>query len=276
MAEQTANPYIFGDPLVDRQRLDAIANVYGDHIRSNAYTYVGKGVKRILDVGCGEGQLGFALLSMYPDAELVGIDRDEQALTQARQSAEQQGLKASFVQGDIQDGLPAGSYDVVLAFTMLEHVPHYQQALEHIIAALVPGGHLWVQDIASTGCFDGYPNPDFQQAANLYLKAMKSLGNNMYIMDELPTLLADMEMVEVKSEAIDYTVGGNTQDGQYMLANIIGGLYAARGFLSNKTGVAEPEIARIMDRIANDALLNNKPGYLRAMNVVAQKQGSGL
>ena len=274
MAEQISNPYIFGDPLVDRQRLDAIANVYGEHIRRHAYNYVGKGVKRILDVGCGEGQLGFALLSMYPDAELVGIDRDEGALTKARQSAEQHGLNARFVKGDIQDGLPAGSYDVALVFTVLEHVPHYQRALDHIIAAIAPGGHLWVQDIASADCFDGYPNPDFQRAANLYLQAMKAMGNNMFIMDELPTLLTERGMAGIKSEAIDYTVGGNTQDGQYMLANIIGGLYAARGFLSNKTGVAEPEIARIMERIANDALLNKKPGYLRAMNVVAQKPES--
>lgn len=274
MAEHSANPYIFGDPLVDRQRLDAIANVYGEHIRRHAYDYVGKQVKRILDLGCGEGQLGFALLGMYPDAELVGIDRDERALTQARKSAQERGLNASFVQGDIQNSLPAGSYDVALAFTVLEHVPHYQHALDLIIAALAPGGHIWVQDIASADGFDGYPNPDFQRAVNIYLQAMQALGNNMYIMDELPALLAERGMAEIKNEAIDYAVGGSTQDGQYMLANIVGGLYAARGFLSKMTDVSEVEIAQVMDRIADDALLNNKPGYLRAMNVVAHKAGS--
>jgi 2-polyprenyl-3-methyl-5-hydroxy-6-metoxy-1,4-benzoquinol methylase len=271
VTRQQTNPYIFGDPTVDRQRLDAIANVYGEHIRSHAYEYVGKAVKRIIDVGCGEGQLGFALLSMYPGAELVGIDRDERALVKARQSAAERGLNASFVQGDIQDGLPAGQYDVALVFTVLEHVPRYAQALDHIVAALGPGGHIWVQDIASADCFDGYPNPDFQRAANIYLQAMKSLGNNMRIMDELPALLAARGMKNVASHAIDYLVGGHTQDGQYMLANIVGGLYAARGFLSKMTGVSETEIAQIMERIADDALLNNQPGYLRAMNVVARK-----
>lgn len=271
MSETPDNPYIFGDPVVDRQRLDVMAKVYGAHIQKHAHEYVGPQVQRILDVGCGEGQLGFALLAMYPDAELVGIDRDAKVLDKAQEYATKHHINARFVQGDIQQGLPEGSYDIALCFTVLEHVPHYEQALDNIVAAIAPGGHIWVQDIAATGCFDGYPNPDFQRAVQLYVEAMKKLGNNMFIMDEMPSLLAARNMTAVQSHNIDYTVGGLSSDGQNMLANIAGGLYAARAMLSKMTGVSEAEIAQMMERITDDALMNPKPGYLRATNVVAQK-----
>lgn len=273
-SQAQANPYIFGDPLVDRQRLEAASQIYGQHIRNHAREYLGNEVKSILDVGCGEGQLGLALLSVYPGAQLVGIDRDAAALDKARQNAADLDLPATYVQGDIQEGLPAGSYDVALCFTVLEHVPRYRQALDYIVNVLTPVGRVWIQDIASTGCFEGYPNRDFQRAANLYIKAMTALGNNMLIMDEMPTLLSEAGLGDVQVHAIDYPVGGFNADGQNMLANILGGLFSARKFLSKMTDVPEQEIGQLMEGIATDATLNPQPGYLRAINVVARKPES--
>jgi SAM-dependent methyltransferase len=271
MSDSQTNPYIFGDPLVDRQRLETASQIYGQHIRSHAHAYLGAAVKSILDVGCGEGQLGVALLDAYPGAQLVGIDRDAAALEKARQNAATHDLPATYIQGDIQDSLPAGSYDVALCFTVLEHVPHYRQALSNIVNALTPGGRMWIQDIASTGCFAGYPNRDFQRAADLYIKAMTKLGNNMLIMDEMPALLAECGLQDIKVYAIDYPVGGFTAPGQNMLANILGGLFSARQFLSKMTAVPEREIGELMEGIADDATINPQPGYLRAVNVVARK-----
>lgn len=265
-----ANPYIFGDPVIDRQRLDTIARVYNEHVREKAYSYVGRDVHRILDVGCGEGQLGLELLKLYPDAELVGVDRDENALAKARQRAAEQGLKASYVAGDVQDGLPGGDYDLVFCFTVLEHTPRYQQVIDHMVAALAAGGYIWAQD-AATDFFAGYPNPDMQRAGQLYTQAMNALGNNVVVMGELPQLLAERGMVDIHEYNKDFEVGGFTKEGQDILAGLIGSLYAARTMLSRMTGVAEDEIGQIMERIADDAMLNPKPGYLRARNIVARK-----
>jgi 2-polyprenyl-3-methyl-5-hydroxy-6-metoxy-1,4-benzoquinol methylase len=270
VTEQQANRYIFGDPVIDRQRLDTIARVYIEHVLEKAYSYVGRDIQRILDVGCGEGQLGFTLLSLYPNAELVGVDRDEKALAKARQQAEERGLRASYVAADIQEGIPEAGFDLVFCFTVLEHTPRYKQAVDNMVAAIAPGGHIWIQD-AATDFFAGYPNPDMQRAANLYVQAMTALGNNLMVMGELPQLLAERGMVEIQGYNKDFEVGGFTRDGQDILAGLIGSLYAARAMLSKMTGVAEDEIGRIMERIADDAMLNPKPGYLRARNVVARK-----
>ncbi len=270
MTSENPNPYIFGDPEIDRQRLDAAAKLYSELIRAHAYDYVGNEVKRILDAGCGEGQLGFALQSIYPDSELVGVDRDVRALDKAKASAEAQGLKTTFVQGDIQDQLPGSDYDVILCFTVMQHLPRYPQALELMIAALAPGGHLWILD-AGIDCFDYYPNPDFQRTVTIYRQAMQALGNDISAISKLPALMTAHGLLDVHPYAWDIPVGGLTVAGQNMLANILGALYTARKMLHNLTGVDEDEMGKLIEGIADDAVMNPNPGFLRMTNIVASK-----
>ena len=270
VSEQQTNPYIFGDPVLDRQRLEAISRVLSEHIRRHAYDWVGKDVRRILDVGCGDGQLGCALQDLYPGSELVGIDRDEKAVATARQRAEASGRKASFVQGDVQEGLPGGAYDVVLCFNIFEHLPRYKQAVGLLVAAMAEGGSIWAHDSAAD-CFAGYPNPDYQKLGDIYPKALAALGNNFYAVNELPDLLKQHGITDIQTYKVELPIGGDTSAGQDLLAGIIGGVYTARAGLSKLTGISEEEIGQMMEGIANDALMNPTPGQLRLLNVVARK-----
>jgi hypothetical protein len=51
--EQDSNPYIFGNPETDRQRLETQSRLFTRYIRAHARAFCGDKVHRILDVGCG-------------------------------------------------------------------------------------------------------------------------------------------------------------------------------------------------------------------------------
>ena len=74
---------------------------------------------RILDAGCGPGQLGRTFLSIYPQAELVGVDRDPAVLATAQQAVTMGVRRASYIEGDIERGLPPGPFDLAFASVVL-------------------------------------------------------------------------------------------------------------------------------------------------------------
>ena len=69
---------------------------------------------RVADVGTGSGAVALALKDERPDLDVVGIDLNKGAVAVARDNASRLGLAASFVEGDLLDGL-AGRFDAVLA-----------------------------------------------------------------------------------------------------------------------------------------------------------------
>ncbi len=74
---------------------------------------------RILEVGCGPGALAGALHRWYPQAEVVGLDRDAEFIRFARKHEP----GATFLEGDAT-GLPFpdGAFDVTVSNTVQEHV----------------------------------------------------------------------------------------------------------------------------------------------------------
>jgi release factor glutamine methyltransferase len=69
----------------------------------------------ILDVGTGSGAIALALLDEHPGARVTAIDTSEGALEVAAENARRLGLKPRLVLHDLEDGLPGGPYDLVVA-----------------------------------------------------------------------------------------------------------------------------------------------------------------
>lgn len=98
----TDNPYIFGNPELDRLRLETQDRLIGERMQARARALVGDNVRNILDLGCGEGQLGLRLLEVYPAAHLVGLDKDPKAITTAEARARVAGAQARYEVGDVE------------------------------------------------------------------------------------------------------------------------------------------------------------------------------
>ena len=90
---------------------------------------------RILDLGCGRNGLHGDDLSCAPDATVIGVDPDGQALTGNT-------VVAHRVVGSGED-LPfaTGSFDVVASAWVLEHLDHPGLVLSEVRRVLVAGGH---------------------------------------------------------------------------------------------------------------------------------------
>lgn len=103
----------------------------------------------ILDVGCGGGILSEALAML--GANVVGIDPSEELIAAAKAHISTQGdLKVEYYCELVEDHLIANSekYDIVVASEVVEHVIDPKAFLKACVAALKPGGSLFVTTIS--------------------------------------------------------------------------------------------------------------------------------
>ena len=101
----------------------------------------------VLDVGCGDGLLGFAALDrVAPDGVVVFSDISEALLEHCRGTAAALGAAARcrFVHTGLPDlaGVPAGSVDVVVLRSVLMYVRDKPACLRSLHRVLRPGGRL--------------------------------------------------------------------------------------------------------------------------------------
>ena len=84
--------------------------------------------QRVLEIGCGTGNLLLAAKRAQPEAVVVGLDPDLAALARAHRKARRRGLGVQLDRG-YADQLPYtdASVDVVLSSFMLHHVPADQR-----------------------------------------------------------------------------------------------------------------------------------------------------
>lgn len=97
---------------------------------------------RLLDLGCGSGELAAAAMEAVDAAETVGVDTSP-AMLAAAATVQRPGLR--FVQGDLAEPPVSGPWDLVLANASLHWVPEHAEVLARWRGLLGPGGQLAVQ-----------------------------------------------------------------------------------------------------------------------------------
>jgi ubiquinone/menaquinone biosynthesis C-methylase UbiE len=102
----------------------------------------------LLDVGCGPGTITLGLAAHVAPGEVVGIDVAEEITTEAVRTAEEAGCaNVSFARGDAYSiDAAAGTFDVVHAHQVLQHLGDPIAALREMRRVLRPGGLLAVRD----------------------------------------------------------------------------------------------------------------------------------
>ena len=93
------------------------------------------GARRVLDVGCGEGQV--ARRAASEGAQVVGLDPTAAQIEVARE----RGGGPVYLRARAE-ALPCGdgSFDTVLVCLALEHVDRFEQAIAEVARVLEPGG----------------------------------------------------------------------------------------------------------------------------------------
>jgi ubiquinone/menaquinone biosynthesis C-methylase UbiE len=102
----------------------------------------------LLDIGCGPGTITVDLARIVAPGQVLGIDREGAVLEGAEQLRTEQGVdNLSFGTGDVYAlDMPDGSFDVVHAHQVLQHLTEPVPALKEMRRVLRPGGLLAVRD----------------------------------------------------------------------------------------------------------------------------------
>jgi ubiquinone/menaquinone biosynthesis C-methylase UbiE len=133
---------------------------------------------RILDVGCGPGTITVDLATRVPDGEVVGIDASADVLEQGRQAAERSGQdNVRFEAGDTYDlGFDDGTFDVVHAHQVLQHLTDPVAALTEMRRVCRPGGLVAARDADYQGFFWYPEDPEMTEWQELYRQVARAIG----------------------------------------------------------------------------------------------------
>jgi len=138
--------------------------------------------QRVLEIGCGTGNLTIRAKRAQPRASVIGSDPDPLALRRAQRKAA--GLSGIRFERGYAQRLPYadGEFDRVLSSMMLHHLSNdaKKAAAAEVFRVLRPGGRLHLVDMG------GDMTPHDGLAARLVLRSSHAAGN---LGDTIPRLL---------------------------------------------------------------------------------------
>jgi SAM-dependent methyltransferase len=160
---------------------------------------------RIVDVGCGTGEMAQRLALKWPSALVTGVDLEESHLARAREKCKPLGNRVRFVRGDaLALDLPPSSFDLAVSRHLVQAVPDARKVYEEMHRVLVPGGriHLIAEDYGMLWCHPTDLDSDgfWQRMPNLYGAA---IGCDLHVGRKTFTHLTDLGFSDV---AVDYVV----------------------------------------------------------------------
>jgi SAM-dependent methyltransferase len=160
---------------------------------------------RMLDVGCGTGEIAGRALRLFPDSTYVGIDLEEPHLERARAKNAHLGDRARFQHGDaLHVPFPDAQFDLAISRHVLQAVPDARRVLSEMVRALKPGGrlHLISEDYGMLWCHPTELDSDgfWQRIPNRYGPAV---GCDLHVGRKTFTHLTDLGLRDIR---VDYVV----------------------------------------------------------------------
>jgi SAM-dependent methyltransferase len=155
----------------------------------------------VADVGCGPAAVSVVLAEIVgPQGRVIGVERDPQALTQARSMVERAGMgNVDLRAGDAEEtGIPAGSVDVAMMRHVLAHNGGREQAVVDHLAGLVrPAGCVYLIDVDLTAGRSLDQEPELADLHDRYVEFHRTLGNDPSVGLRLAQFLAraDLEVI---------------------------------------------------------------------------------
>jgi ubiquinone/menaquinone biosynthesis C-methylase UbiE len=160
---------------------------------------------RILDAGCGTGEISSRLAELFLEAHVVGVDILEQHLALARSRYAALAPRLTFEQSSVFElGLPERSFDLTVCRHVLQSIPHAERALAELVRVTQRGGrlHLIAEDYGMLHFQRGEPNPqEFWDEGPRKFGA--ATGTDLFIGRNAFTLLTNLGLSDI---AVHYVV----------------------------------------------------------------------
>lgn len=142
MATSNTRAYVLGHSDLELLRLERQADIFAEETESTLQLAGLKPGDRVLDIGCGAGDVAFAAARIVgPSGSVLGIDRAEKALDRARQRAATSGYHwAEFKLGDLNAFDAAMPFDALTGRFILMYLTDPSAALSKLARLVRPGG----------------------------------------------------------------------------------------------------------------------------------------
>lgn len=150
--------------------------------------------QRVLEIGCGTGNLALLIKQRSPHLDVVGLDPDAKALARAARKAGRAGVDLRLDRGFADElPYPDGSFDRVLSALMFHHLEAASRlaTLREVRRVLRPGGSLHLVD------FGG----DSDHPKGLARMARRSHKMDDNWGDRIPALMRDAGFSEPRQTA---------------------------------------------------------------------------
>ena len=143
---------------------------------------------RVVDLGCGPGNLTALLAARWPSADVLGVDSSPEMVARAADVA---GIRVA--QGDVRTWRPAAPVDVLFSNATYQWVPDHLDLLPSLVRDLAPGGwfafqvpgnhgepsHVLLRDLAADPRFASYTEGVARPHSHdpvVYADALRDLG----------------------------------------------------------------------------------------------------
>ncbi len=159
---------------------------------------------RLLDFGCGLGNISLGLARAVAPGEMHGIDMEESQIEMARLNARNQGCdNAVFQVADVLEmPFEDGFFDVAHCHNVLMHVPDTAAVLAEVKRVLKPGGILSCREMIGASCFT---QPDY----GVIRKAWDMFEDMLAADDGHPQMGKEMKQHVLNAGFTDIGMGGS-------------------------------------------------------------------
>jgi ubiquinone/menaquinone biosynthesis C-methylase UbiE len=191
---------------------------------------------RVLDVGCGSGDVGIMVAEMVGDSgEVVGFDISEDALSIARNAARKKHIPiVRFIQADISE-LPKniGAFDAIIGRRVLMYQNDPAQSIDCLLPYLKANGKIIFQESdCMAASFHVDSMPLHAKVQNWTWGTVAKEGGNIHIGRQLYSLMknAKLNILLTRAEAILHTSESGSDFGQ--VAKMMGPRMISQGVVT--------------------------------------------
>ena len=144
-----SNDYVLGHAQSELDRLISQGKFIGElteHVLRLAGISSGM---RVLDVGCGAGDVSFLALRLVgPDGVVIGVDRSPEAIAVAQQRAQNARVpNVQFIASDLDQLMLDEPVDALIGRLVLMYFPKPAVVLRRLLSFVKPGGTVMFQEL---------------------------------------------------------------------------------------------------------------------------------